>query len=131
MKTRILLVLLFCSLGGIMFAQNVGIGVATPQSKLHVRPNTAAAVQVDPYGGSLGQTGDVRFLEITPNGVDYVGFKAPNSIPANVIWVLPPTDGAGTQVLSTDGAGNMYWQNLPGVGSTTTTPGHCYTCDGF
>ena len=91
-----------------MFAQNVGIGVATPQSKLHVRPNTAAAVQVDPYGGSLGQTGDVRFLEITPNGVDYVGFKAPDAIAANRIWVLPAADGAADEVLRTDGSGLQF-----------------------
>lgn len=126
----ILLSLLICICGAVS-AQNVGIGIATPQSKLHVRPNTAAAVQVDPFGSASGQTGDLRFVEIPPNGVNFVGFKASSDIPANVVWVLPPADGAGTQVLSTDGAGNMYWQNLPGVGSTTTVPGHCYTCDGF
>lgn len=131
MARSILLLLLFTGFAKVCLAQNVGIGISTPASKLHVRPNTAAALQIDPYGTLAGQTGDLRLLEVPPNGTNYVGLKAPDNIPANQVWVLPPADGAGTQVLSTDGLGNMYWQNLPGVGSTTTVPGHCYTCDGF
>jgi hypothetical protein len=128
-RISICLFLLCCC--GCISAQNVGIGISTPQSKLHVKPNTAAALQIDPYGNAAGQTGDLRLLELAPNGVNYAGFKAANAIPNNVVWVLPPADGAGTQVLSTDGAGNLYWQTMPASGSTTTVPGHCYTCDGF
>lgn len=128
---RILFFILLSSVGLTAMSQNVGIGISTPQSKLHVAPNTSAGVQIDPFGPAPGQTADLRFLEPTSAGTNYVGFRAPSNIPANVIWVLPPSDGTGTQVLSTDGLGNMYWQSLPGVGSTTTVPGHCYTCDGF
>lgn len=124
----IILILLVASSA---YGQNVGIGIATPQSKLHVKPNTSAAVQIDPYGSAINETGDLRFLEIPGNGVDFVGFKAPDAIPASQIWVLPPTDGTSTQVLTTDGTGKLYWQSIPGPGSVTTISGHCYTCDGF
>ena len=39
----------------------------------------------------------------------YVGFKAPDSIPANKIWTLPATDGATGYILQTDGAGLLSW----------------------
>jgi hypothetical protein len=127
---RITTLLLLLCISGSISAQNVGIGISSPQSKLHIKPNTAAALQIDPYGNAAGETGNLRLLELPTNGINYVGFKAPNAIASDVIWVLPPSDGTGTQVLSTDGAGNLYWQTMSGSGSTTV-PGHCYTCDGF
>ncbi len=113
-------------------AQNVGIGNTNPQSKLHITPGTAAAIQVDPFGGTAGQTGELRMLEITVNGTSYVGIKAPDSVATNVIWVLPNADGGAGFLLSTDGAGNLQWTDpstLGGGGGSSNS--HCFTCDGF
>ncbi len=59
---------------------------------------------------------DARFREATANGTNYVGFQAPATIAADVLWTLPATDGTSNQVLKTDGAGTLSW-------STPTTGG--------
>lgn len=66
------------------------------------------AVQIDPHGVVTGNTGELRFNELAANGTNYVGFKAPDSVTANKIWVLPSSDGAdNTYFMRTDGAGNL------------------------
>jgi hypothetical protein len=40
---------------------------------------------------------------------NYVGFRAPAVIPANIIWDLPANDGTAGQVFTTNGAGVTYW----------------------
>lgn len=112
------------------FTQNVGIGTTFPAAKLHIVPDTASALQIDPFGSGSGQTGEARFLEITINGVNYIGFKAPDSVATNTIWVLPAADGAAGQVLTTDGAGKLFW-STPSGGGGGSSSGHCFTCDGF
>ena len=44
-----------------------------------------------------------------PNGANFVGLRAPNSIASNVTWVLPNADGTNGQALQTDGSGNLSW----------------------
>ena len=52
---------------------------------------------------------DARFREATANGTNYVGFQAPATIAADVLWTLPATDGTAAQVLSTNGSGTLSW----------------------
>lgn len=54
-------------------------------------------------------TGEMQFREKVANGTNYVGFKAPASIAANVVWTLPSTDGTNGQVIQTNGSGVMSW----------------------
>jgi len=61
---------------------------------------------------------DARFREATANGTNYVGFQAPASIPADVLWTLPTTDGTSAQVLSTNGSGTLSWATV-GSGDVT------------
>jgi hypothetical protein len=61
---------------------------------------------------------EVRFRETTANGVNYVGFKAPASLSADKIWILPSADGTAGQFLKTDGAGNLSFDTVGG----STTP---------
>ena len=69
---------------------------------------------------------DARFYEATANGTNYVGFQAPASIAADVLWTLPATDGTAAQVLSTNGSGTLSWASAASgssisVGNTSAT----------
>lgn len=62
-----------------------------------------------------GETGEMAVHEDpASSGDDWVGFKAPmnvapGGIDGDLLWVLPSTDGAAGQVMSTDGASNLSW----------------------
>ena len=78
--------------------------------------NTAVFGNVDLWLASNDNTPrSLRFYEQYdaagnfPNGSNYVGFRAPNSIAADVTWTLPDADGASGQVLSTNGSGVLSW----------------------
>ena len=62
-----------------------------------------------PYGTAAGQTGELHLNELSINGSNYVGLKSPDSLSSNMIWTMPPSDGASGQVLKTDGSGNLTW----------------------
>ena len=63
---------------------------------------------------------DARFREATANGTNYVGFQAPATIAADVLWTLPATDGTSAQVLSTNGSGTLSWATAAGGSSVIT-----------
>ena len=90
-----------------------GDGVGNGGS-INLRPGNGTAmgeVNIANTGTAAGETTELRFQELSSNGTDYVGFKAPDSITAgNVVWTLPATDTpfAGLH-LSSDGAGNLFW----------------------
>lgn len=67
---------------------------------------------------NLANQADLRFYEATGNGTNYVGFQAPASIAADILWTLPDADGNSGQVLSTNGSGVLSWQGA--VGSSIT-----------
>jgi hypothetical protein len=67
------------------------------------------ALQLDPYTTGAGNTSEIRFMELAVNGSNYVGFKAPDSISANKVWILPNADGSTGQVLKTDGSLGLGW----------------------
>lgn len=55
------------------------------------------------YGGTLS-------FEGTNGGSNKISFSAPFSIPSNVTYTLPASDGSNTQVLTTNGSGVLSWQ---------------------
>jgi len=63
----------------------------------------------------LGATGALRFADTDSS--NYVAFKAPGTISANVTWTLPATDGTASQVLSTNGSGTLSWATASGSGT--------------
>jgi hypothetical protein len=94
-------------------------------------PSGVPYVYVTPQGTGAGATGELRWLELSANGVNYVGFKAPDSLSTNKIWVLPSADGAAGQQLRTDGSGNLGWfggyaTTVTAAGTTTLTSSSTY-----
>jgi hypothetical protein len=65
---------------------------------------------------NLNNRAELRFLEASENGTNYVGFEAPANITANKIWLLPNADGTAGQALVTDGSGNLSWATAGGGG---------------
>ena len=64
----------------------------------------------------LNNQNDVRFGEATANGSNYVGFQAPSSIAADVIWTLPNADATVSgHALKSDAAGNLSWGTAGGA----------------
>ena len=87
---------------------NPGIGAGT----------TPGIVRIGTTGGGTTSTAELHFTELTSNGNNYVGFKAPTAISANQIWILPEGGQASPQVLGVD-LGEFTVANLP---SASTYP---------
>ena len=83
------------------------------------------ALNVGPYSTAAGNTGELRFKELAANGINHVGFKAPDLLAADKIWTLPSADGTNGQFLKTDGSGNLSWvsQSAAPVTSVNTLTG--------
>jgi len=99
------------------------LGATTPNTGAFtsLSSDAQAGYEAKPYGTAAGNTGEVRLTELAAGGTNYVGFKAPDAIGANKIWVLPATDGSAGQVLKTDGAGNLGW--VSGATGSVTSVG--------
>jgi hypothetical protein len=98
--------------GNTYIKSKLGIGsTANPGAAVDITSSNAAALRINPFGTASGNTGEFRLMELTANGNNYVGFKAPNSIGINRIWTLPASDGSSGQVLITNGAGELSWAN--------------------
>ena len=97
----------------------IGMGnVPVPGVSLFIDPSNniggagskmLGAIRIAPMGDI--DTGELQFMEKSGGGTNYVGFKAPDSIPTNVVWKLPDSDGLVNQVLTTDGATNLSWES--------------------
>lgn len=69
---------------------------------------------------SATSTSELKLRELTVNGLNFVGFKAPNSISVSVLWLLPSGDGSTGQTLATDGTGALSWvAREPAIASGT------------
>jgi len=77
----------------------------------------AGGVSLAPHGTSTGNGTELRFQELAANGANYVGFKAPDAIASNEVWVLPNADGSDGQVLKTDGSNALSWGEAGGGGT--------------
>ena len=76
---------------------------------------------VDVAGTSTAGS-NIKLYEDTDNGTNYVSFKAPDTIAANVTWTLPSADGTSAQVLSTNGSGTLSWATAGGGSGDVVGP---------
>jgi hypothetical protein len=83
----------------------LGIGRSNPTAPLHVQ----GIIQTAPMGVGPGETGTIKLQELDANGLNTVGFRAPDSITSSIIWTLPTADGAPGQALQTDSFGVLSW----------------------
>ncbi len=83
-----------------------------------IETDSQDGVSIMPYGAGVGETGEFKFYEI--GSTNYVGFKAADSLAADLIWTLPSLDGSSGQVLTTDGAGILSWTTAAGGGGGTS-----------
>lgn len=75
--------------------------------------NNNPSVTLDVSGDlRLRAQGDLRFADADSS--NYVGFQAPASITADVLWTLPSVDGSADYALVTDGAGTLSWKKASG-----------------
>jgi len=66
-------------------------------------------------GNGATSGGSIQLMEDSDNGIHSVSLKAPDSVAADLTFVLPGSDGSANQVLATDGSGNLSFL------STTST----------
>lgn len=82
------------------------IGATTPSTGTFT---TVTASSFDTSAPATGETGEIGLAEDPANGTNTVTIKAPATMAADLIYVLPAADGTSGQVLSTDGAGHLSW----------------------
>jgi hypothetical protein len=88
-----------------------------------IEPNGTGAVLI---GGNSTQPTELRFMEDSDNGTNYVALKASNSLSTDTTYTLPTADGTSGQVLQTNGTGTLSWTNNDSgltVNSTAITSG--------
>ena len=120
---------------GVVGAVQLSDSTSTTSSVLAATP-TAVKAAYDLADAALPKAGgtltgnvildnqvDARFREATANGTNYVGFQAPATIAADVLWTLPATDGTAAQVLSTNGSGTLSWATAA-AGATVVDGGN-------
>ena len=74
--------------------------------------NAATFVTV---GGNATNSGEIRFLEDTDNGSNYVAVKSLAALGNTWTLTLPNCNGTACQMLKTDGCGVTSWATAAGV----------------
>jgi len=94
-------------------------------------PNTIQYNNGGVFGGQTNYTTDGTNVQLGAQGVfkfadldssNFVGFRAASTIPSNVTWTLPTTDGGPYQVLATNGSGTLVWVTQSGGGGGGGSP---------
>jgi len=97
-------------------------------SPSQVTVSAGGTLSVGATSGLIG--GNLRLAEGNTNGSNYVGFRAPASVAANVLWILPNADGGNGDALITDGAGNLSWSTVGSTSPWGSSGGRIYPAHG-
>jgi hypothetical protein len=87
-----------------------------------------------PVGTAAGEAGRLLLAELAASGTNVTGFRAPDSLAADVVYTLPTTDGQPGDSLTTDGAGSLSWKNtdtLRWSASQSDASGNQYFAPGY
>lgn len=91
-------------------------------SAIQTQLNAKASLSGATFTGnvSINNAQELRLYET--GSTNYTAFKAPASLTGDTTFTLPDGDGAGGQVLKTDGAGTLSWTSAAGkVGQVVQT----------
>ena len=77
---------------------------------IELLPNGTGSILV---GGNSTQATELRFMEDSDNGTNYVSLKANNTLSTNTTYTLPTADGTSGQVLQTNASGTLSWRSFP------------------
>ena len=95
--------------GDLVFVNGeLGLGTDTPRARLTV-------------DGDIGVVDGGSVLWYDEGSAESVGFRAPASLSESVLWTLPEEDGELNQILTTDGAGQLTFQDVSAIGSGANT----------
>ena len=72
-------------------------------------------VSIDNGGITLASRRTIEFSELSTNGTNFIGLRAPESVDSDVIFDLPPADGTNGQVLQTNGSGALTFATFGSV----------------
>lgn len=88
-------------------------------------------------GNGSTSGGSLKLMEDSDNGTNSVALKAPDTLAADLAFVLPSADGSANQVMATDGSGNLSFvsttSSLEGASDTdisSPAAGHILVHDG-
>ena len=87
--------------------KQASVTTATDLSLNSITTNAVNAITVNP-GVS---TGEIKLKELSVNGTNYVGLKAPGSITSDLTFTVPGSTGTNGQFLKTDGSGILSWSD--------------------
>lgn len=83
-------------------------------------PTFTGSVQINPQSTTVGAV--IKLLEGSTSGTNFVAFKAPNTLSADVTWTLPSADASiSGQVLTSNAAGTLSWATPSSGGVTSIT----------
>lgn len=64
--------------------------------------------------GTSTSSAEIRLLEDTDNGSNYMAFKSPSAVTTSTTFTLPDGDGTADQVIKTNGSGTLSWTDQGG-----------------
>ena len=113
-------------LGGVTSSIQTQLGTKQPNitaasvlTSGSIETNLQAGVSIKPYGTAAGETGEFRFYDLVAGGSFYTGFKSPDTLAGNILYVMPSTAPTVGQVLSSDASNNLSWTSFPAAPVTT------------
>ena len=92
------------------FYSDIEAGVGEFSGSLATEDTLACVAGLTVAGNSSGG-GYLRLHEDTDNGNNFIAIRAPAALTGDTILLLPDGDGSANQVIKTDGAGNLFWED--------------------